>query len=57
MALAAVAVAVAVRLSLDPLLGDRLPFLTLFVAVGAAAWYGGRGPGLLALAGGAAAGA
>ncbi len=50
--LAAVAVAVAVRLPLDPVLGDRIPFVTLFLAVAVAAWYGGRGPALLALVAG-----
>ena len=53
--LAAVAVAIVARLLLDPFLGDHLPFITLFLAVGFAAWYGGRGPGLLALVGGAVA--
>ena len=55
--LAAVAVAVVARLMLDPLLTDRLPFITLFLAVGFAAWYGGRGPALLALVAGAVAAA
>jgi len=55
--LAAVAVAVAARLLLEPLLADRLPFITLFLVVGFAAWYGGRGPGLLALVAGAVAAA
>jgi len=53
--LAAVAVAVVARILLDPLLADHLPFTTLFLAVGFAAWYGGRGPGLLALVTGAVA--
>jgi len=53
LSLAAVAVAVVARLLLDPLLADHLPFTTLFLAVGFAAWYGGRGPGLLALVTGA----
>lgn len=48
--LAAVAVEVVTRLILEPLLADHLPFISLFLAVGFAAWYGGRGPGLLALA-------
>src|SRR6185295_13078461 len=34
-------------------MGDRFPFITVFLAVPFAAWYGGRGPGLLAMAGGA----
>ncbi len=55
MSLAAVAVAVVVRLLLDPLLSDRLPFITLFAAVVFAAWYCGRGPALLALIVGAVA--
>jgi len=55
--LAAVAVAVVARLLLEPLLADHLPFITLFLAVGFAAWYGGRGPGLLALVAGAVAAA
>jgi len=55
--LAAVAVAVVARLLLEPLLAERLPFITLFLAVGFAAWYGGRGPGLLALVAGAVAAA
>jgi PAS domain S-box-containing protein len=54
-ALAAVIAAVVVRLLLGPLLGDRLPFVTLFLAVAFAAWYGGRGPALLALVTGAVA--
>lgn len=57
LSLAGVAIAVLVRLWLDPVLGDRLPFLTLFVAVVLAAWYGGRGPALLALVAGAIAAA
>lgn len=52
-ALAAVVAAVVVRLLLDSQLGDRLPFVTLFLAVSIAAWYGGRGPALVALATGA----
>lgn len=52
-ALLAVAVAMGVRLLLDPLLGDRAPFLILFFAVGFAAWWGGRGPAILAVVTGA----
>jgi len=55
--LAAVTVAVVARLLLEPLLADRFPFITLFLAVGFAAWYGGKGPGLLALVAGAVAAA
>ena len=39
--LVAVAVAVLLRLALDPLLGDTLPLVTLFGAVAAAVWLGG----------------
>ncbi|MBI3864986.1 MAG: PAS domain S-box protein [Planctomycetia bacterium] len=49
MSVAAVVTAVAVRLMLEPALGDRLPFITLFAAIVFIAWYGGRGPALLAL--------
>src|SRR3954467_11374142 len=45
-----VALAAAVRLALDPLLGDRLPFLAFIVAIGVTSWYGGLGPSLLAVA-------
>ncbi|CAN5479398.1 hypothetical protein BH11PLA2_BH11PLA2_47680 [soil metagenome] len=55
--LAAVAAAVVARLLLEPLLTDRLPFITLFIAVGFAAWYGGKGHGFLALVVGAVASA
>src|SRR5262249_53956822 len=44
----AVAMATIVRLALDPVLGDRFPFATLFFAVLVAAGAGGRGPGLFA---------
>lgn len=49
LSLAAVAVAVLVRLPLYPLLGDRIPFMTLFPAIAFVAWYCGRGPALFAL--------
>lgn len=52
-AFAAVALAIVVRLLLDPWMGDRFPFITVFLAVPFAAWYGGKGPGLLALIAGA----
>jgi PAS domain S-box-containing protein len=45
-----VAVAVLIRLLLWPLLGAELPFLVLWPAVMVCAWFGGRGPGLLATA-------
>ena len=37
------------RLALDPLVGDRLPFLLFCLAVVAVAWHGGFGPSFLAL--------
>jgi PAS domain S-box-containing protein len=40
-ALGALAAAVLLRLALDPILGDTLPFVTLFGAVAAAVWVGG----------------
>ena len=46
---AAVALAMAARVALDPLLGGRFPFLAFFVAIIFAAWYGGFGPALLAV--------
>jgi two-component system CheB/CheR fusion protein len=51
-ALAAVAAAVGLRLLLDPWLGVRVPFITLFGAVIVAAWQGGFGPALVAAAAG-----
>jgi PAS domain S-box-containing protein len=49
-AVVAVVAAAAARLLLDPVLGPyRLPFITFFAAVALAAWYGGRGPGLVAI--------
>ena len=48
-ALAAVAAATAVRSWLDRALHGDLPFATYFAAVAFAAWYGGAGPGLVAL--------
>jgi len=40
--------AIALRWVLDPWLGQRLPFITVFGAVAAAAWFGGPGPALVA---------
>ncbi len=51
------ALAVLLRWLLDPWLGDRLPFLTLFAALLLVARFGGRGPALLSLLLGAAAAA
>jgi PAS domain S-box-containing protein len=47
-AVAAVAVAILVRWLLNPVLGHRLPFNTLFAAVAIAVWFGGWRPALLA---------
>jgi PAS domain S-box-containing protein len=47
-ALAAVCVALGLRAALDPWLGARVPYTTLFGAIIVAAWYGGAGPALLA---------
>ncbi len=47
-AVLAVAAAAAIRLAFVPMIGDRLPFVTVFFSVFVAAWYGGLGPGLLA---------
>jgi PAS domain S-box-containing protein len=49
-ALAAVAAALALRAALDPWLGARVPYITLFGAIIVAAWYGGAGPAILAAA-------
>jgi PAS domain S-box-containing protein len=47
-ALAAVCAALALRAALDPWLGPRVPYITMFGAIIVAAWYGGAGPALLA---------
>lgn len=47
-ALLATAVALLVRLALNPLLGGYLPYITLFPAVAFCAWYCGIGPSILA---------
>jgi two-component system sensor histidine kinase AtoS len=44
-----IAVAVWLRTLLDPLLGDHLPFVTFFVAVMVASWFGGIGASVVAL--------
>jgi PAS domain S-box-containing protein len=49
-AVAATAAAWLVRIALSSLLGGDLPYLTFFVAVMVAAWYGGLRPGLFATA-------
>lgn len=56
-AVAVTALAVLLRMLLNPLLGDHFPLVTLFAAVLFIAWYGGRGPALLSLVIGSAAGA
>ncbi len=48
-ALAGAAVAVAVRFLLNPLLGDRIVFVTLFPAIFLVGWFGGLGPALLSV--------
>lgn len=45
-----VAIAVAIRLLLDPWLGDQFALATVFLAATFTAWYAGFLPGLLALA-------
>ena len=50
LAIATVAVAIGLRLLLWPIVADRVPFITLFAAVIFVAWYGGRLPGLVAVA-------
>src|SRR5688500_19912419 len=55
-ALIAVALATALRLLLNPVLGSRLPFTTYFVAAILVAVYRGLGPALLTVALGAALG-
>jgi PAS domain S-box-containing protein len=49
-AVASIAVGTLSRLALDPLLAERFPFATLFLAVLVSAWFGGFGPALLACA-------
>ncbi|HJR16000.1 MAG TPA: PAS domain S-box protein, partial [Gemmatimonadales bacterium] len=49
-ALGAIVVMAGLRILLTPVLGDALPFITLFPAVFLAAWAGGLGPALLAAA-------
>src|SRR4051812_16296988 len=49
LALLAVGLATAIRLGLSPVLGDRFPFLTFFIAIVVTAWYGSLGPSLVAV--------
>ena len=44
-----VGVAVGIKLLLDPVIPQEVPFLLLFGAVMVSAWYGGLGPGLLTM--------
>src|SRR5271168_4548075 len=48
-AVVTVALATWLRLLLDPLLGDQVPFPTFFLAILLTAWYGGMRPALLAV--------
>ena len=47
-AAAAVVVATAVKIALDPILGHDSPFLLFFGAVVLAGWYGGAEPAVFA---------
>jgi len=49
-ALAGVLLMTLVRFAIDPLIGDRLPYLTYLIAVVISAWYGGFGPTLFSIA-------
>jgi K+-sensing histidine kinase KdpD len=44
-----VGIATALRLGLDPVLGEHHPFTLYFAAVAVASWYGGFGAGLFAI--------
>jgi signal transduction histidine kinase len=50
-ALGATGIALAVRLLLNPVLGDDLPYITLFASVAFSAWFCGTGPSISAVAG------
>ncbi|MEX1232216.1 MAG: PAS domain S-box protein [Planctomycetaceae bacterium] len=52
-AILAISLATALRLLLDPLLGNLFPFATLFFAILLVAWQGGFGPALTATLSGA----
>jgi PAS domain S-box-containing protein len=49
----AVAIAVLIKVLLEPLIVQETPFLLIFLAILFSAWYGGLGPGLAATAGAA----
>jgi PAS domain-containing protein len=46
-AIGAAGAALLIRLALNPVWADRLPFITFFPAIVLSAWYGGLRPGLL----------
>jgi PAS domain S-box-containing protein len=54
-ALVVTALAVVVRMALAPMLGAKLPYVTLFAAAAISAAFGGFGPGMLSIVAGAAA--
>src|SRR5262252_4955565 len=43
---ASVAIALGLRMLLDPVLGDREPFATFYMAIALTGWFGGLGPSL-----------
>jgi PAS domain S-box-containing protein len=49
-AVLAVALALLLKLIIDPLIAQETPFLLIFAAVMVSAWFGGLGPGLFATA-------
>lgn len=48
-AVAATVVAILLRYAVDPVLGNQFPFVTFFLAVLVAGWYGGFGPAIVAI--------
>lgn len=48
LALAAITLAILLRLAVDPWLGEQRPFMTLYAAVALAVWFGGLVPATLA---------
>src|SRR5690349_12650636 len=50
MAVVTIGAALVLRVWLEPMLGDRIPFATFFAGVAVTAWFGGLGPCLLAIA-------
>lgn len=49
LAVVATLAAVVVRMALDPILGEKHPYITFMFAIIFTAWYGGLGPSILAL--------